>query len=454
MNIKCSVRAKPLYFMHIPKTGGTSLADAILWSYPLNKIFYPNNIVTEDFINANINRIDRDSIIIGHPGPGIGGIIKDIADVVTVLRNPRDRTVSQYLQIRRHYDNPNCCDARLLSLDEFLRRHPEQIAFQALYLDQVVNGESLYDYSEIYGRISRVCDYIFSIKLAGVMERSAEFCAALTGLIGSPCPITLLNLNSSIGHGESSDEIGKLKEQYDRLRRGGEFSSLFEFEEAVYVAACQALDRASAEPFALKAGGDLSGNRGMHLATRLFSSRVGQLVHGRLECPLSQRGEHLVFGPYRRLEKGAYAIDFHIAMDRVTARDFGVLVVEVVAKENCFRAIKFLKRSIAYNKKPVRLVFYNFRSQDDLEFRIYSNFFGQGLLDFGGVDIYKLTNNSDFKKLSIALRTFYSYIFGNSLIWWECLTVKFRQYFFSIGQRRNCSRVGCDAADVEQLRPS
>lgn len=98
-----------IYFNHIPKTGGMDLSLAILKSIKDSKInFIPYTI--GDRGNANKDQIIKSDFISGHLGIEPNSYIDNLK-TFTIVRNPIDRIISNYLMI---YEQQN-----LVNLDHF-----------------------------------------------------------------------------------------------------------------------------------------------------------------------------------------------------------------------------------------------------------------------------------------------------------------------------------------------
>lgn len=100
-----------LYFMHIPKTAGTSLR---LW---LSDLFHQNDRLNCDIVEQltqfSPEEIDRHRFFSGHFGFRISELLPEPIPVVTMLREPLARELSNFNYLRAHYDE----------LAEIARRH-------------------------------------------------------------------------------------------------------------------------------------------------------------------------------------------------------------------------------------------------------------------------------------------------------------------------------------------
>lgn len=112
ININTLIRSRtPIIFTHIPKTGGTSLRHLIQQQFSPHEIFPDENMIRR---NAGLypspvsltvmSRTEVSSIrfIRGHYHTGVRQLIPTPSRLITILRNPVDRTVSHVNHIMRH----------------------------------------------------------------------------------------------------------------------------------------------------------------------------------------------------------------------------------------------------------------------------------------------------------------------------------------------------------------
>jgi len=107
-----------LYYMHIPKTAGTSLIAILESNFDLDAI-YP-----EKLWHKLLKKIPRDftkyKLVRGHFGYNVNQVLHKKPVYMTMLRDPVERTISQYEQIRHDPTGNNWVSKNFLSHKEML----------------------------------------------------------------------------------------------------------------------------------------------------------------------------------------------------------------------------------------------------------------------------------------------------------------------------------------------
>ncbi len=92
-------KADLLYYLHIPKTAGTSFTQVVIDNVGADAYYQPMSI--QQFLGMEPELIEKIRFIAGHLVYDLSPIINRHLVHLTMLRNPVSRTISQYLQVRR-----------------------------------------------------------------------------------------------------------------------------------------------------------------------------------------------------------------------------------------------------------------------------------------------------------------------------------------------------------------
>ena len=118
----------PIYFLHIPKTGGTSFIAFLDRHFAPDKIC-PAQMLPELF-QSPPETLARYSLYRGHLWYGLNSYLRRNLTYITLLRDPIQRTISWYSHVKR---------------DENAYRHREVIADKWSVLDFVRDKETNWD---------------------------------------------------------------------------------------------------------------------------------------------------------------------------------------------------------------------------------------------------------------------------------------------------------------------
>jgi hypothetical protein len=113
-----------IYFLHIPKTAGSSLRQIIEANYSPEELevigVHWTTWMTAKDVHQRIEGKPDIKAVHGHFSYGVHRQIGGEARYVTFLRTPRDRVISGYFHLRRHPKNPLRAAVEELSLKEYL----------------------------------------------------------------------------------------------------------------------------------------------------------------------------------------------------------------------------------------------------------------------------------------------------------------------------------------------
>lgn len=226
---------RPLFFFHIAKTGGTSITAAI-------GMRYPRRLVRSERGNLSLDYADRlvaeglapGWFVHGHPAHGVGALLRGRTRMVTMLRDPVDQCVSNYLFIRGDPANPNQPAAKAMGFSAFLRAHPYYAIFQT--------GSLLVGMLPELPPIERFGDQLPAIKaflndmaLVGTSRDSGRFLEDLSALMGWDRPPVAKRLRRAKA---DAREIESLRAERLALETDDRLAPLFAVERTVFALAC------------------------------------------------------------------------------------------------------------------------------------------------------------------------------------------------------------------------
>ncbi len=111
-----------LIFLHLPRTGGTTLRDILSNQYPENETFENKTLLDTDrnFNDNNINEMSQYKLIKGHVYFGIHNYISKPCKYFAMMRDPVERTISAYNYIKKRNNHPFHVLANELELKDFV----------------------------------------------------------------------------------------------------------------------------------------------------------------------------------------------------------------------------------------------------------------------------------------------------------------------------------------------
>jgi len=394
-------KARSLFFMHIAKTGGTSLSVAVRRLFDADQRFEDNGDVSVPYIESLGDRPFHGGFIYGHPRAGVATLLKERVDIITVLRNPADKAVSHYLHIRKTPASHLFDDACRLSLTEFFRLHAYLIANQTLSIATTLDGRPPYEVDDAESRAAEVSAFLESITYVGVLERSAETCEFITRFLDSEHPVHLPRVNTARSRGDTQDIFERLKAEYMAMKDSGELSTFFDIEQKLYDRAVALMEQ-RLNHYGIVGPADeapVERPEALRIPAREFFCPDGELVDGRYVCSLAGSGANPVFGPYDHLDLGDYEIEFHFRLRDADPGASATMELDVVANGSHVLSSRLIRNAASPFARPHTLFFRNEEPSDVLEFRIGRLDCMSGVLEFDGVSVRPVRNSIWFLRV-------------------------------------------------------
>jgi hypothetical protein len=224
----------PLYFLHIAKTGGTSLTAALKTFYDADKVFSDGGNISVDFLKSHEDRLSGAAFLHGHAHPGVMSYLMGRVRGITFLRDPKAQAVSNYLHVARDPGNPLRSAAISLGFAGFMTTFWQYAIYQTVALDVSIVLKPALFAEEIEDRVGRVFALLDKMFFVGCLEQVNELCPLLSLMLGLPACLKVPHLNAAAEHGVDGDSVDRLRAEYDALHDDTRIAHLLALEQTVY----------------------------------------------------------------------------------------------------------------------------------------------------------------------------------------------------------------------------
>ncbi len=228
---------EPLYFHHIPRTGGTSLIAALRILTPPPRYFTDRGNLSAALVASLLARgLERGLFVHGHPEAGAVRPLRGRIRIFTVLREPADQSISSYFWLRARPSHPDHEAAMNLDFPDFMATHPYYSIFQTGSLHAGIRDSSAPEAPDPMAAAPAVLAYLEEMDAVSTTDQVVQllsFLAADKGLRRTP---KLPRRNRSpISPGQRSE----LREQFAELAAHSDLGPFMAVERSVYERALQ-----------------------------------------------------------------------------------------------------------------------------------------------------------------------------------------------------------------------
>ena len=227
-----SAESQPLFFHHISKTAGTSVTAAIRSMTKRSSVISKGGNLPLPFVQKIVaSGLRPDQFIHGHPAHGVSALLRGKTRIITLLRDPVEQCISNYLFVRSDFGNPDRRAARRMDFAEFIRTHPYYAAFQAGSLAVGLHTELPPGAAVLAKCLPEICAFLNEMFLVGTVEGVQDFMRDLAHAMGWQSVPKLRHLRKSRA---SQRERTVLRMLRATLEDDPDLAPRFAIERAVY----------------------------------------------------------------------------------------------------------------------------------------------------------------------------------------------------------------------------
>ncbi len=220
-----------LIFLHIPKTGGTSVVKALSAHYRPDQCFTDNGNISVSLLVKHAEDIARGCFIHGHCEHGTLPHMAG-ARLITVLRRPEDHAISHYLYLRREPGQTLHVAAKTHDFLSFHRLHWQMMVFQAISLDVAQSAAPVDSPESFFSRVPAIRAFLDRVDFVGCLDDLDNFVPviATTADTGRRLP----RLNAAPKSAANQTQIDDMRAQYHALSKAPDTGAILAVEQDLY----------------------------------------------------------------------------------------------------------------------------------------------------------------------------------------------------------------------------
>lgn len=221
-------RDKPIFLLHIPKTGGNTVVAQFLSFLPVEAVWPPppGLVLDAEGMREAALRLPMLRFVHGHADDSLAGHLPlDAFRMVTFLRHPVRLAVSHYLYLRQMPMNRLHAAAAALPVDAFYRRFPGMLSDpQTAYLARALGFPTAPDAPIGPDGVAFALRALAGFDFVGVTERMAESIEAMAEEFGLPLfPVGRENASAASREEAEACAARLMKDEF-LMRLGADFA--------------------------------------------------------------------------------------------------------------------------------------------------------------------------------------------------------------------------------------